>query len=221
MILLGAPGAGKGTQAAEISKEFGIPHISSGDLFREVASKGDDLSVLVRSYMDRGALVPDDITVRMVLERVLAPDCKDGFLLDGFPRTLEQAKALDAVLEQHGMTIDKVVYINVDPGELEKRLAGRWTCRKCQAVYHEVSSPPRYPGICDRCGGSLYQRDDDRPETVKRRLEVYSGQTSPLIDYYRKAGKVVEVDGGQTIENVGRDILARLKGGTSAGRQSS
>jgi len=171
--------------------------------------------------MDRGALVPDDITVRMVLDRVLAPDCKNGFLLDGFPRTLEQAKALDAALAQHGMAIDKVVYINVGPAELENRLSGRWTCRKCQAVYHEVTSPPRASGVCDKCTGGLYQRDDDRPETVKKRLGVYARQTAPLIDYYREAGKVVEVDGSRSIDEVGRDILVRLKCGAASARRRS
>ncbi|MEW6033757.1 MAG: adenylate kinase [Chloroflexota bacterium] len=210
LVLLGAPGAGKGTQAETIKRALGLPQIASGDLFREVARKGTELGVLVKSYMDRGALVPDEIAVRMILERVAAGDCARGFILDGFPRTLEQAKALDASLTEHGMTLDRVVYIKVSPQELQSRLGGRWLCRKCQAVYHVVSSPPRVTGKCDRCGGELFQRDDDTPETVKKRLEVYFKQTAPLIDYYRRAGRLIEVNGEQGIDKVGAEILAAL-----------
>ncbi|MCD6358868.1 MAG: adenylate kinase [Dehalococcoidia bacterium] len=210
VILLGPPGAGKGTQAVFISRSLGIPHIASGDLFREAQSKGTELGLLVKSYMEKGELIPDEITVAMVLERSAAPDCKKGYILDGFPRTIGQAKALDKALEDKGDTIDKVVYIKVSDNELLRRLSGRWICRDCQTPYHIVESPPKVPGICDRCGGKLYQRADDNEKTVKNRLSVYSSQTVPLIDYYGDAGKLVEVDGSQGIDNVAKAILAAV-----------
>lgn len=212
IVLLGAPGAGKGTQADTMVRALGLVHVASGDLFREVARKDSDLGKLVKSFMDRGALVPDDITIRMILERIGASDCGKGFILDGFPRTLDQAKALDEALNARKMSLDRIVYIRVSSEELEKRLGGRWICRKCQTPYHAVNSPPKVAGICDKCGGALYQRDDDRAETVKKRIEVYFRQTAPLIEYYDKAGKLVEIDGQQPIDRVGRDILKALGG---------
>lgn len=210
IVLLGAPGAGKGTQADTIIRAFGLVHIASGDLFREVARKGTELGNLVRSYMDRGALVPDEITVRMVLDRISGHDCKGGFIFDGFPRTMEQAQALDEALGERKRALDKIVYINVSPEELRRRLGGRWICRKCQAVYHIVNSPPKVAGKCDKCGGKLYQRDDDTADTVKKRIGVYFKQTAPLIEYYRRTGKLLEVNGEQQIEKVGEDILKAL-----------
>jgi adenylate kinase len=207
VILLGPPGAGKGTQAVFVSQSLGVPHIASGDLFREAQGKGTKLGLLVKSYMEKGELIPDEITVSMVLERSTAPDCKMGYILDGFPRTIGQAKALDKALKEKGDTIDKVVYIKVSDDELLRRLGGRWICRDCQAPYHMMESPPKVSGICDRCGGELYQRADDNEETVKNRLSVYSRQTVPLIDYYSDEGKLVEVDGAQGIDDVAKAIL--------------
>ncbi len=207
LVLLGAPGAGKGTQAQTISQKLGVPHIASGDLFREAQQKGTELGRLAKSYMERGALVPDEITVRMILERISAPDCLRGFVLDGFPRTLEQAEALDRALATEGKAIDKAVYIKVSNEELIRRLSGRWICRNCQMPYNIISSPPRVRGRCDACGGELYQRPDDSEETVKRRLDVYFAQTAPLINYYLGAGKLVEVNGEQAIGEVERELL--------------
>ena len=210
IVLLGAPGCGKGTQAGIIAQSLGIAHIASGDLFREAAERGNELGEQVRSYMEKGLLVPDEITISMILERISGSDCAKGYVLDGFPRTLGQAKALDRSLAARGEAIEKVVYIKVSPEELVKRLSARFICRDCQAPYHEIASPPKVPGRCDRCGGELYQRPDDSPETVRKRLEVYFAETAPLIDYYRGAGKLVEVNGGQGIEEVGRELMAAL-----------
>ncbi|MBI2917222.1 MAG: adenylate kinase [Chloroflexi bacterium] len=210
IVLLGAPGAGKGTQADALVKTLGVPHIASGDLFRDHQSRGTELGVLARSYMERGELVPDDVTIRMVEERLTREDARVGFALDGFPRTLEQARALDRVLVRQGRCVDMVIYIRVPEEELERRLGGRWLCGTCQAPYHVVFSPPRRVGVCDRCGGELFQRADDAPETVRQRLSVYLGQTLPLIQYYKGMGKLVEVDGSRPIEEVTRDVLARV-----------
>ena len=190
IILLGAPGAGKGTQAALLSKKLKLAHVASGDLFRQALANGTELGKQAKVYMEQGKLVPNEITIKMVLERITAPDCKDGIMLDGFPRNVEQAKALDEALKQQKKAIDKAVYIKVSEAELLKRLTGRWICRKCQAPYHEVSSPPKVAGKCDKCGGELYQRADDNTETIKKRLEVFFAETAPLIDYYSKAGKL-------------------------------
>jgi len=210
IILLGAPGAGKGTQAAIVAQELGLVHIASGDLFRQALEQGTELGIQAKSYMEKGMLVPDAITIRMVLERILTPDCEPGVILDGFPRNLEQATALDEALLEQGKAIDKVVYIKVSQQELLNRLSGRWICRQCQTPYHAINSPPKVEGKCDNCGGELYQRPDDTVETVKKRLEVYFTQTAPLIDYYTKADKLLEVDGEGSVNEVGRRIVTDL-----------
>ncbi|MDO8491158.1 MAG: adenylate kinase [Dehalococcoidia bacterium] len=210
LILLGAPGAGKGTQAVTLTRELGLVQISSGDLFREAQKKGAELGLLAKSYMEKGALVPDEITIKMILERLAAPDCARGCILDGFPRTLEQARGLEQALAKQKKSIDKVLYIKVSTEELIKRLSGRWICRNCQTPYHVVNNPPKVAGKCDACGGELYQRADDTVETARKRLDVYFAQTAPLIDYYRKAGKLVEVNGDRGIEEVARESLAAL-----------
>ena len=206
LVLLGAPGAGKGTQAANLAQEMGLSHIASGDLFREVQRSGTELGNLLKSYMEKGLLVPDEITVRMILERLAAPDCKRGCIMDGFPRTVTQASALDKALKQQGKAIDKAAYIKVSTEELLRRLSGRWICRKCQTPYHQVFSPPKVAGRCDRCGGELYQRADDTEETVKKRVQVYMKETAPVIDYYKEQSKLVEVDGEQAVEKVTTDL---------------
>ena len=210
LILLGAPGSGKGTQAKNIAEKVGITHVASGDLFRAAATRGDELGKQAKYYMEKGLLVPDEITIKMILERIDASDCSKGVMLDGFPRTLEQAKALDQALDKKKQKIDRVFYIKVSTDELVRRLGGRFICRKCQAPYHKVSSPPKKEGICDKCGGELYQRADDTPETVRKRIDVYTKETSPLIDYYRKAKKLVEIKGEGNIDNITKDIIAAL-----------
>lgn len=210
-ILLGAPGAGKGTQAVELAKRLGVVHIASGDLFRQEQNSGSELGKIARSYMEKGLLVPDEVTVKMVLGRIAAPDCAKGFLLDGFPRTLEQAKALDQALAKEGKSIDLVLYIKVANKELLRRLSGRWICRKCQAPYNLVEMAPKVAGKCDRCGGELYQRADDTEETARKRLDVYFVQTTPLIEHYTRAGKLEEVDGEKTIERVTRGLIAAIE----------
>ena len=208
IIILGPPGAGKGTQAAFLSRKLGLAHIASGDLFRQAQERGTELGTMAKSYMEKGLLVPDEVVIKMVLERIAAPDCSQGFILDGFPRTLEQARALDQSLAGDG--IDKVLYVEASDEELIRRLSGRWLCRNCQAPYHTITNPPRSPGRCNVCGGELYQRPDDTEETVRKRIEVYMAETRPLIDYYAKVGKLIEVDGGQDIDAVSRDLLAAL-----------
>lgn len=216
LVFLGAPGAGKGTQAAIFSQKLGLVHIASGDLFRQAVSKGTELGKLVKSYMDKGELAPDEVTIRVISERLDEPDCKSGCVFDGFPRTLEQARALDQMLTGRDKTIDKAVYIEVDSDQLLKRLGGRWTCRNCQAVYHEVASPPRVPGKCDKCGGELFQRPDDNEKTIRERLKVYFKQTTPVLDYYKNNGKLVRVDGQLGIEDVTREIMTALAKGTKS-----
>ncbi len=215
IIFLGAPGAGKGTQAAIVAQELKLAHVASGDLFRQAAEQGTELGIKAKSYMEKGMLVPDEITIQMVLERISAPDAASGVILDGFPRNLEQARALDKVLPEQGKAIDKVVYIKVPEEELLQRLGGRWICRNCQAPYHATNSPPKVPGKCDRCGGELYQRPDDAVETVKERLKVYFAQTTPLIDYYSQSGKLLEVDGQGNVDAVSGRIVIALKQGNS------
>jgi len=210
VIFLGAPGAGKGTQAADVAVALNLAHIATGDMFREAQRKGTPLGLKAREYMEKGMLVPDEITVAMLLERIAAPDSKNGAILDGFPRTLPQAKALDAALDKQSRSIDKVIYIRVSEDELMKRLGGRWICRNCQTPYHEITSPPKTSGECDRCGGELYQRADDVPETIRERLKVFFTQTTPLIDYYKETGKLDEVNGEGDVKDVQRRILDAL-----------
>ncbi len=210
IILLGAPGAGKGTQAVMLAEKKKLVQVASGDLFRKALQQETELGKKARAYMEKGQLVPDEITIQMVLERLAEPDCKNGAILDGFPRNLKQAKALDKALEKKSSAIDKVIYIKVSEGELLKRLGGRWICRKCQAPYHEVDSPPKVAGKCDRCGGELYQRADDNPATVKKRLKVYFAETSPLIEYYRGSGKLLEINGEGSVSEISQRILAAL-----------
>ncbi|OGO30501.1 MAG: adenylate kinase [Chloroflexi bacterium RBG_16_56_11] len=211
IILLGAPGAGKGTQAVMLSEKLKLAQVASGDLFRQALQKETELGKKAKAYMEKGQLVPDEITIQMVLERLAAPDVKNGAILDGFPRNIKQAQALDKALAPPKKKIDKVVYIKVGEAELLKRLGGRWICRKCQVPYHEVESPPKVKGECDRCGGELYQRADDNVATVKKRLEVYFAETSPLIDYYKKSGKLLEINGDGNAADVNGRIVAALR----------
>lgn len=211
IILLGAPGAGKGTQAMMLAEKLKLVQVASGDLFRQALAQETELGKKAKVFMEKGQLVPDEITIQMVLERLAAPDCKNGAILDGFPRNTQQAKALDKALAQQSKAIDRVAYIKVSEGELLKRLSGRWICRKCQAPYHEVDSPPEVKGKCDRCGGELYQRADDNVETVKKRLEVFFAETSPLIDYYEQAGKLLEINGEGGAAEVNQRIAAALQ----------
>ncbi len=211
VVFLGAPGAGKGTQAAEVAKALKLAHIATGDMFREAQKKGTKLALEAKTYMDKGMLVPDEITIKMVQERISAPDCVNGVIFDGFPRNIAQAQALDKAMAEQSKAIDKVVYIKVSEGELLKRLGGRWICRQCQTPYHEVASPPKTKGKCDKCGGELYQRSDDVPETIKERLKVFFAQTAPLVDYYTKTGKLVEVNGEGSMDEIKQRILNAIK----------
>lgn len=211
-VLLGAPGAGKGTQADIIVKEMSLPHVASGDLFRNALKNGTQLGKQAEAYMKEGKLVPDEITIKMILERIAQPDCKNGCVFDGFPRTLEQAKALDDALEKQGKSIEKAIYIEVPEEALLDRLTGRYICRVCQTPYHIKNSPPKKEGICDKCSGELYQRTDDKEETIRERLKVYFAQTMPLLKYYEQKGKLLRINGNQHIEEVGREILRYLRG---------
>jgi adenylate kinase len=211
IVLLGPPGAGKGTQAKRISEKFDLLHISSGDIFRENLNKQTELGKKAEEYMNRGELVPDDITISMIRERLSRPDCEEGALLDGFPRTPAQAKALDEMLSDFAGEVDAVPYINVPEIELVERLSGRLTCRAKGHIFHKKYNPPQEPGVCDYDGSELYQREDDKPETVKRRIRVYMEQTQPLIDYYQEKSVMIEVDGDQSIEEVTTDLVSALK----------
>lgn len=210
VILLGLPGAGKGTQAAYVSQKTGLAHITTGELFRENIRQGTELGIKAQPYHDSGRLVPDELTIGMLLDRISSPDCARGFLLDGFPRNLEQARALDGALAQRHAAIDRVLYIKVSTDELIARLTGRWSCPQCGAVYHERNLPPREAGVCDKCGARLQQREDDRPDVVRTRLEVNLAPLEGLIDYYHRQGKLVEIDGEAGVEAVGRSLLAAL-----------
>jgi len=210
IVLLGPPGAGKGTQAEATSTRLGLPHISSGDIFRENLRGQTELGKLAAQYMNRGELVPDDVTIKMIRERLSRPDCQAGALLDGFPRTPAQAEALATMLAGFKGQVNSVPYINVPEEILVERLTGRWTCRVEGHVFHEKYNPPKVAGCCDHDGSELYQREDDQAETVKRRIRVYLEQTQPLIDYYRQRGRLVEVDGTQSIDKVTTDLLAAL-----------
>lgn len=210
IVLLGPPGAGKGTQAQIIAEKYDLVHVSSGDLFRENLKKQTDLGKLAQTFMGRGELVPDGVTIAMVRERLGRPDCKNGALLDGFPRTPAQADALAEMLKEFNSTVTIVPYISVPAEVLIERLSGRWTCRLNGHVFHEKFNPPAVSGICDLDGSELYQRDDDKAETVKNRIKVYAEQTSPLIDHYRQNGLLVEVDGTKPIEAVTQELLTAI-----------
>ena len=207
LILLGPPGSGKGTQAQKIAEQYHIPQISTGDILRGAVKERTPLGVEAQGYMDRGKLVPDEVVVGIVRERLMAPDCKKGFILDGFPRTLPQAEALDATLGEMKREIDHVISIEVDNEELLRRLTGRRTCRNCGTMYHVIFNPPAKEGICNVCGGELYQRDDDREATIRARLQVYEDQTAPLIAYYNKKGLLRPIKGVGTIEEIFRNIV--------------
>jgi adenylate kinase len=210
IILLGPPGAGKGTQAKMLIDEYQIPQISTGDILRAAVKEGTALGKEAKSYMDKGALVPDSVVIGIVEERIQEPDCKKGYMLDGFPRTVPQAEALDEMLSKLGAEIDHVVSIEVANEELVKRLTGRRTCRECGAGYHVMFDPPKVEGVCDKCGGELYQRDDDNVETVTSRLNVYEAQTLPLIDYYKVKGKIRPIDGVGDIKEIFERITVVL-----------
>jgi adenylate kinase len=210
IILLGPPGAGKGTQAGLISESFGLPHISSGNIFRENMKAKTELGKLAEGYLQRGELVPDDVTIAMIRQRLLQEDCAKGALLDGFPRTVAQAKALDEMVTGIDGRIMAVPYIKVAEEVLIDRLGGRWTCRAEGHVFHEKHNPPKNAGVCDFDGSELYQREDDKAETVRNRIQVYLSQTQPLIDYYTDKGLLLEVDGSQPIEKVSQDLMAAL-----------
>lgn len=210
IVLLGPPGAGKGTQAEVISEKLGLAHISSGDLFRENLKGQTELGKLAQGFMNRGELVPDDVTIAMIRERLSRPDTQKGALLDGFPRTPAQADALAEMLASMDSKVDVVPYIAVQPEILVERLGGRWTCRAQGHVYHEKFNPPQQAGVCDVDGSELYQRDDDKAETVERRINVYFENTAPLIDYYRAHGQLAEIDGTQPIDKVSQQMLAAI-----------
>jgi adenylate kinase len=211
IVLLGPPGAGKGTQARVLVEQTGLVHISSGDIFRENIKNQTELGILAQSYMNRGELVPDDLTIAMIRERFSRPDCIDGAILDGFPRTPVQAEALDKMLAEFGGRVALVPYITAPETVLIERLSGRWTCRAHGHVYNERFNPPLEPGVCDLDGSELFQRDDDKSETVKRRIQVYLEQTAPLVAYYREQGRLVQVNGAQPIELVTKLLVDALK----------
>ena len=210
-ILLGPPGAGKGTQAVKIVEKYNIPHISTGDIFRENIKNQTELGKRAKAYMDRGELVPDELVVEIATDRLTKYDCKNGFLLDGFPRTIFQAEKLDEFLTQRGEKLDKVINIDVEKDALVKRITGRRVCKSCGASYHVVNIPPKKDGICDLCSGELIQRADDTEETVLNRIDVYNKQTKPLVDYYDKAGVIINIDGNKDLDDVLADIIKGLE----------
>ena len=211
ILLMGPPGAGKGTQAEKLIREYGIPQISTGDMFRAAVKSGTALGKEAKSYMDKGALVPDSITVGIVKERLAQDDCKKGWILDGFPRTTAQASALDAILHDLGIQLTAVLDFNVNRDDLVKRVSGRLVCRQCGASFHKEFRPPKQEGVCDNCGGELYQRADDNEVTVRERLAVYDTSTKPLIDYYKVSGRYYEINGDQSMDKVFADVQAALK----------
>lgn len=211
IVMLGPPGVGKGTQAKILAGKTGLAHVSSGDLFRENIKNQTDLGQLAQSFMNKGELVPDDVTIAMICERLSRPDCQAGAILDGFPRTPAQADALKQMLAEFDGDVDYVPFISADEEVLVTRLSGRWTCRANGHVFHAIFNPPQQPGVCDLDGSELFQRDDDKAETVTRRIQVYMQQTAPLIAYYREAGKLVEIDGAQPIENVTAALVKALE----------
>lgn len=211
IVLLGPPGVGKGTQAKILAETASLPHISSGDLFRENIKNETELGKLAQSFMNKGELVPDDVTIAMIRDRLSRPDCKGGALLDGFPRTTVQAEVLEKLLAEFGGNVNYVPYITAADTVLIERLSGRWTCRAQGHVFHEKHNPPQKAGVCDIDGSELYQRDDDKSETVVRRIQVYFAQTAPLVEYYQQRGRLTEINGAQPIEKVTADLLAVLK----------
>ena len=210
IIMLGAPGAGKGTQAKQIADKYSIPHISTGDIFRANIKNGTELGKKAKQYMDQGALVPDELTCDLVMDRIQQDDCKNGFVLDGFPRTIPQAEALDAALEKINEKMDYAFDVDVPDENIVKRMRGRRACLNCGATYHLISIPPKVEGICDRCGSEIVLREDDKPETVQKRLKVYHEQTQPLIDYYKNQGILKSVDGTQPMDEVFKAIVTIL-----------
>jgi adenylate kinase len=210
VVILGAPGAGKGTQADILSQKIDVPHIASGDLFRRALEEKTELGLLAKGYMEKGELVPDEVVTKMILERVSQPDCASGCVFDGFPRTLPQARALDEALKSQAKSIDKAIYIDVPNEELVRRLSGRWLCRRCQTPYHVTESPPEVPGRCDKCGGELYQRPDDKEETVKERIRVFLAQTVPILDYYEEQAKLTRVNGNLGVQVVAKEMMSAL-----------
>lgn len=210
LLIMGRPGAGKGTQAANIKEYYGIPHISTGDMFRAAIKEGTELGKLAKSYMDKGTLVPDEVTIGIVKERLLKDDCKKGFLLDGFPRNVLQAEALDSFMKEQGISLDAVLDVNVDASILIRRIVGRRICKTCGATYHIDFNKPKKEGICDNCGTPLIQRADDTIETAGSRLEVYDKQTAPLLAYYEKQNLLKTVNGDQELNKVFEDIKAVL-----------
>ena len=211
ILLMGPPGAGKGTQAEKLIREYGIPQISTGDMFRAAVKSGTALGKEAKSYMDKGALVPDSVTVGIVKERLAQDDCKKGWILDGFPRTTAQASALDAIHHDLGIQLTAVLDFNVNRDDLVKRVSGRLVCRQCGASFHKEFRPPKQEGVCDNCGGELYQRADDNEVTVRERLAVYDTSTKPLIDYYKVSGRYYEINGDQSMDKVFADVQAALK----------
>lgn len=211
ILLMGPPGAGKGTQAEKLIREYGIPQISTGDMFRAAVKSGTALGKEAKSYMDKGALVPDSVAVGIVKERLAQDDCKKGWILDGFPRTTAQASALDAILHDLGIQLTAVLDFNVNRDDLVKRVSGRLVCRQCGASFHKEFRPPKQEGVCDNCGGELYQRADDNEVTVRERLAVYDTSTKPLIDYYKVSGRYYEINGDQSMDKVFADVQAALK----------
>ncbi|MFF5996291.1 adenylate kinase [Lysinibacillus sp. KU-BSD001] len=212
IVLMGLPGAGKGTQAEKIVEKYAIPHISTGDMFRAAIKEGTELGLQAKSFMDQGQLVPDEVTIGIVRERLSQADCEKGFLLDGFPRTVPQAEALDHILEELGRPVEHTINIQVEKDELVARLSGRRICKSCGASYHLVFNPPKEEGKCDKDGGELYTRADDNPETVTNRLEVNMNQAQPLLDFYQAKGVLTNIDGQQDIEKVFADLDALLQG---------
>lgn len=211
VVLLGPVGAGKGTQARRISDRYHVPHVASGDLLRAHRARNTELGQTAAQYMDRGALVPDDLVIAMIVDRMHQPDAQHGILLDGFPRTVAQAKALDKELGEEGRALKLALYLNVAYDILMDRAAGRWTCRNCGTTYNYRVNPPSRPGVCDVCGGELFQREDDRPDVVSERIKVYLRDTVPVVDYYRERGILREVDGAADIEAVAADIQRQLE----------
>ena len=210
IIMLGAPGAGKGTQAKQIADKYSIPHISTGDIFRANIKNGTELGKKAKQYMDQGALVPDELTCDLVMDRIQQDDCKNGFVLDGFPRTIPQAEALDAALGKINEKMDYAIDVDVPDENIVNRMSGRRACLNCGATYHLISIPPKVEGICDRCGSKIVLREDDKPEIVQKRLKVYHEQTQPLIDYYKNQGILKSVDGTQPMDEVFKAIVTIL-----------